>query len=254
MTSAAEASPSAILRLSSARASLTALARSRARSRCGPGLKVAVSLIWSFASSQSVRLGGSCFTGGQGSSRAPSRGSFLVHCCSRAHRRAGHVTPIPAFPTLATACAARPLGRGRSYDIRAGNSNVTSGAHALRACFFSPRKSCASVDKAGRGNTSDPGRATPRAGLSGLRPVSEVGGPCSGCAPPFGWRPRRSVRVVRPARVRRAWAAGRARLRMRPWPGRRCRAPRRGCRGREWPSRCSATARRPAGRRGEAPR
>jgi len=43
ITSAADTSPSAIRRLSSARASRTSLARSSARSRCGPGVMIPVS-------------------------------------------------------------------------------------------------------------------------------------------------------------------------------------------------------------------
>src|SRR5436305_601825 len=44
-TAAAEASPSAIRRFSSARASRTSCARSRARNRCGPGVLMRVSVI-----------------------------------------------------------------------------------------------------------------------------------------------------------------------------------------------------------------
>jgi len=137
MTSAAEASPSAILRFSSARASLTALARSSARSRCGAGVIVAVSLIWCFASSQSVRRSGHfCLHTGRGPRGPPPVGPKSAELLFRTHKRAVPTPPFPALPTLSTAALLGRLGRGRSYDIGASNSNVTSAAHALRARFL----------------------------------------------------------------------------------------------------------------------
>src|SRR5947209_10653261 len=47
--------------------------------------------------------------------------------------------PIRPFPTRPATFAAGRFGRSRSYDIDAGNSNVTTAAHALRACFLSAR-------------------------------------------------------------------------------------------------------------------
>jgi hypothetical protein len=56
-------------------------------------------------------------------------------------------TPVPAFATVLGPTLLGRFGSGRSYDIGADNSNVTSAVHALRARFFSPHESCASVDK-----------------------------------------------------------------------------------------------------------
>jgi hypothetical protein len=137
MTSAAEASPSAIRRFSSARASLTALARSSARSRCGAGVTVAVSDIWCFVSSHSSAWADPVLRMRQGSSRPPPVGPVLLCCCWRAPKRAVLVTPDfrPSLPSRPPSLLGR-FGRSRSYDIRAGNSNVTTAGHALRAHFF----------------------------------------------------------------------------------------------------------------------
>ena len=149
MTSAAAASPSAILRFSSARAKRTAFARSSARSRCGAGLTVAVSDIWCFVSSHSSAWADLGFYERAGVNRTPSRGSSTTHCFSarRSARFVVHPRFRPSLPFRPPALLGR-LGRGRSYAIRADNSNVTSAGHALRACFFCERRSCASVDKA----------------------------------------------------------------------------------------------------------
>jgi hypothetical protein len=149
MTSAAAASPSAILRFSSARANRTAFARSSARSRCGAGLTVAVSDIWCFVSSHPSAWADLDFYERAGVNWTPSRGSCTAHCFSarRSARFVVHPRFRPSLPFRPPALLGR-LGRGRSYAIRADNSNVTSAGHALRACFFCERAPCASVDKA----------------------------------------------------------------------------------------------------------
>jgi len=131
MTSAAAASPSAILRFSSARANLTAFARSSARSRCGAGLTVAVSDIWCSASSHSsawadldLRMAGGNW--------APSRGSCTAHCfTARRGARCLFHPPFPAFPTLP---AASLLGRFGSGDATTfARVTATSQVQAMRS-------------------------------------------------------------------------------------------------------------------------
>jgi hypothetical protein len=218
MMSAAEASPSAILRFSSARASLTALARSSARSRCGAGVIVAVSLIWCFASSHSVRRGGHMFlTDGQGLARPPPVGPRSAQLLFPHAETRGSCTPISGLSLRYRPLLCSAVWVERRYDIGASNSNVTSAAHALRARFFWSRIPCASVDKAR-------GRSAP-------------------------W----PMRVAHPERspedrgavlrgFTRGPGAGRARSRSSAWPRRRSRAPGRAWRDRAWPSRsCAAT-------------
>jgi len=130
MTSAAEASPSAILRFSSARASLTALARSSARNRCGDGLTVAVSDIWCFASSHSSAWADLDLPIGRGLSGPLP---WVLYCALllRTPKRAVLVQPpFPAFPTNPTVCSAWPFGRAEATP--SARVTATSQVQAMR--------------------------------------------------------------------------------------------------------------------------
>lgn len=109
MTSAAAASPSAILRFSSARANLTAFARSSARSRCGAGLTVAVSDIWCSSSSHSSAWADLDFLRTGRGQLGPLPWVLYGALLFRTPKRTvSSSPPCPAFPTLAAACSARP--------------------------------------------------------------------------------------------------------------------------------------------------
>jgi hypothetical protein len=229
--SAAEASPSAILRFSSARASLTALARSSARSRCGAGVIVAVSLIWCFASSHSVRRGGHMFlTDGQGLARPPPVGPRSAQLLFPHAETRGSCTPISGLSLRYRPLLCSAVWVERRYDIGASNSNVTSAAHALRARFFWSPIPCASVDKA-RDRT---GTGALPSRLGWAHPKRFSGGLGQG--------------------LTRVPGAGRARSRSSALPRRRSRAPGRAWRDRAWPSRSCAAAHPPAAPRDGARR
>jgi hypothetical protein len=113
----------------------------RRRAHCG-GLRHLVLRFLPF-----LRLGGSRFTNGQGPIGPPPVGPVLRTAVAHAEARGPFSTPVSGLPYPLAAWSARPFGSWRSYGIRAGNSNVTTAGHALRACFFCERGPCASVDK-----------------------------------------------------------------------------------------------------------
>jgi hypothetical protein len=109
MTSAAAASPSAILRFSSARANRTAFARSSARNLCGAGLTVAVSDIRCFVSSHSSAWADLDVYERAGVNLGPLPWVLYGALLFRTPRRAVCCPPpFPAFPTLPATCPARP--------------------------------------------------------------------------------------------------------------------------------------------------
>ena len=142
MTSAAAASPSAILRFSSARANLTVFARSSARSLCGAGLTVAVSDIWCFASSHSSAWADlDFFANGQGSTGAPSRGSCTARCFS-ARRSARFCSPpvsgLP-YPSGHLPCSAVSVGEEATPSARITATSQMQAMRSERVFFVSER-------------------------------------------------------------------------------------------------------------------
>jgi hypothetical protein len=141
MTSAAAASPSAILRFSSARANRTAFALSSARSRCGAGLTVAVSDMWCFVSSHSSAWADLDLRTGRGQLDPLPwvlYGALLFRTPKRAVFSSTPVSGLP-YPRGRLFCSAVSVGGDATTSARITATSQVQAMRSERVFFVSER-------------------------------------------------------------------------------------------------------------------